>query len=170
MNPHRLGSYRFASSLVVSLTGALFLLLPTGCSPPTGVTSSPDPAPTATPTSCAGWTCTLEGIVYVNSATPANRLPGAQVTLTQVSHCSPTVGDHETRTGDDGAFRFQVYLHDTDTFWFEVEEDGYEPVRQSLGGFDCLYCACPPVEIVLQAPLSDPGPTLGWHQRACGME
>ena len=147
MNPYRLHPRRYLSPRGAALAGALLLLLAASCAPLTGPA-----APTATPTSCAGWTCTLEGIVYVNSATPASRLPGAWVTLTQVSHCSPTVGDYETRTGADGAFRFEVYLHDTDTFWFEVAQDGYEPVRQSLGGFDCLYCACPPVEIILQAP------------------
>ncbi|MGD8738567.1 MAG: hypothetical protein PVJ85_17590 [Anaerolineae bacterium] len=152
MNPYRLGPRRYTSPRVRALAGALLLLLAAGCSPPSAVAPDPTAAPSATPTSCAGWNCTLEGVVYVNSPSPDTRLPGARVTLSQVSHCSPTVGKQKTRAGRDGAFQFEVYLHDTDTFWFEAQADGYEPVQQSLGGFDCLYCACPPVEIVLKTP------------------
>jgi hypothetical protein len=93
--------------------------------------------------------CTLQGIVYVDAARPGNELPDTLVELTQISYCSPTVGEHETRTDPDGRFQFEVYLHDTDTFRFAVDQVGYEPVRLSMGGFDCLYCKCPPVELVL---------------------
>jgi hypothetical protein len=140
---------------ILGLTGVLFLLV-VGCTPFTEVTLSPDAEATApvrasaTPTSCVGWTCTLRGIVYVNTARPGNELPGALVKLSHASYCSPTAGEHKTGTELDGTFHFNVYLHDTDTFWFEVEEEGYEPVRLSLGGFDCLSCKCPPVEIVLK--------------------
>ena len=63
-----------------------------------------------------------------------------------------TAGDHETVTGPDGTFAFDVYLHDTDSFLIEVEHDGYEPTSLLIGGFDCLYCSCPPIEIVLEPP------------------
>jgi hypothetical protein len=111
---------------------------------------SPEADSTPTPTSCIGWTCTLDGVVYTRAANAGNELPGALVTLSHFSNCSPTQGKHETITGLDGTFEFEIYLHDTDTFWFEVEEEGYEPVRLTIGGFDCLFCSCPPVEIVLE--------------------
>jgi hypothetical protein len=139
---------------IMALTGVLFLLV--GCTPFPEVTPSPDAEATprvvasATPTSCAGWTCTLQGTVYVDAVRTGSELPGVPLRLSHVSYCSPTEGEHETVTGLDGRFHFNVYLHDTDTFWFDVEEEGYEPVRLSMGGFDCLFCICPPVEIVLQ--------------------
>jgi hypothetical protein len=124
----------------------LVLLLVVGCAGP-----SPTSVPaTATPDPCTGWRCTLEGVVYVDAAGPGNELAGTPVELSHVSYCSPTRGQHQTTTGPDGGFRFEVFLHDTDTFLIQVEQNGYEPVRQSVGGFDCLYCACPPVEIVLE--------------------
>lgn len=121
---------------------------------------SPTAVPmTATPDPCTGWPCTLRGVVYVSAAGAGNELAGVRVGLSHLSFCSPTRGDQETTTGPGGKFEFEVFLHDTDTFWFQVEQQGYEPVRQSVGGFDCLYCACPPVEMVLQ-PLgtSTPAP------------
>jgi len=105
---------------------------------------------TATPTSCLGWMCTVKGTVYVNDARQGNELPGARVKLSHFSNCSPTRGKRETVTGQDGTFVFEAYLHDTDTFRFEVEEKGYQPVRLQIGGFDCLFCSCSPVEIVLE--------------------
>lgn len=124
----------------------LVLILLGGCagSPPTGV-----PA-TATPDPCIGWRCTLEGVVYADAASPGKELAGTLVELSHVSYCSPTRGQYETTSGPDGGFGFEVFLHDTDTFLIQVEREGYEPVRRSVGGFDCLYCACPPIEIVLE--------------------
>jgi hypothetical protein len=133
----------------------LALLLLVGCagSPPTSM-----PA-TATPDPCIGWRCILEGVVYADAASSGNELAGTLVQLSHVSYCSPTRGQYETTTGPDGGFGFEVFLHDTDTFLIQVEQDGYEPVRQSIGGFDCLYCACPPVEIVLEPlGISTPAP------------
>jgi hypothetical protein len=101
--------------------------------------------------SCIGWDCALEGIVYVGEVAIGNEAEGITVRLTQYSYCSPTRGEYETTTEANGEFEFQVYLHDTDTFWIEIEVDGYVPVRQSLGGFDCLYCSCEPIEIVLRS-------------------
>jgi hypothetical protein len=107
-------------------------------------------APTFTPTSCTGWSCTIEGVVYAGEAAPGNELGGAVVTLSQFSHCSPTEGEQEVVTEEDGTFAFEVYLHDTDSFHFEVDLNGYLPGEYSFGGFDCLYCSCLPLEIVLQ--------------------
>jgi len=92
----------------------------------------------------------LKGVVYVDAASPGNELAGTVVELSHISYCSPTRGQHETKTGANGEFEFEVYLHDTDTFQIQIEQDGYEVVRQSVGGFECLFCACPPFEIVLQ--------------------
>mgnify|MGYP001108072232 FL=1 len=98
---------------------------------------------------CTGWICSLEGVVYANEATPGNELAGVTVLLQQVSWCSPTSGEHETVTDSDGRFGFEVYLHDTDTFWIEIALEGYQPLRQAMGGFDCLFCGCDPMEILL---------------------
>jgi len=138
---------------------------PTPQSAPTLVpTPRPSPAPrpvhtptptsmlmTATPDPCVGWRCTLRGVVYVDAASSGNESAGTLVELTHVSWCSPTSGQHATTTGPDGGFGFEVFVHDTDTFWIQVEQDGYESVRRSVGGFDCLSCACPLVEIVLES-------------------
>lgn len=146
--------YRLLLQRSVGLAGLVLILI--GCFPTAEVKPSSGAAATsgleatATPTSCAGWTCKLRGNVYVNAIRPGNELPGVTVRLSHVSYCSSTRGDHETITGRDGTFQFEVYLHDTDTFWFEVAEEGHEPVRQSMGGFDCLFCSCPAVEIVLK--------------------
>ena len=98
---------------------------------------------------CTGWKCSLDGVVYANTASDGNEQAGVKVLLKQISWCSPTRGEHETITDTDGAFSFEVYLHDTDTFWIEISVVGYKPVRQSIGGFDCLFCACDLQEIIL---------------------
>ena len=105
---------------------------------------------TITPTLCSGWQCTLEGVVYPGSATPGKEMSGIQVSLKQVSNCSPTAGDQQALTDENGRFSFDVYLHDTDSFVFEVSEASYQLARQKIGGFDCLYCSCSPIEIILQ--------------------
>jgi hypothetical protein len=92
----------------------------------------------------------LEGVVYADAASPGNELVGTTVDLLHTSNCSPTRGEHQTVTGPDGQFEFGVYLHDTDSFRIEVEREGYEAFSQLMGGFDCLFCACPPIEVVLQ--------------------
>jgi hypothetical protein len=108
------------------------------------------PALTFTPTACTGWYCTLDGVVYVGEAVPGNELGGVVVDLSHFSYCSPTMGEHEAVAAEDGTFTFEVYLHDTDSFHFEVELNGYQSWEYSFGGFDCLYCSCPPFEVVLQ--------------------
>lgn len=153
----------------IGLLGALLLLA--GCAgspratsePPPNAVSTPQPPPhsgstggsTATPDPCTGWNCTLQGVVYSGAAGRENTLAGIQVELSHLSTCSRTRGQHEATTGPEGDFGFELFLHDTDTFSIRVEREGYEPARRSIGGFDCLYCACPPLEIVLQ-PLGTP--------------
>jgi hypothetical protein len=110
---------------------------------------------TPTPTSCTGWNCTLSGFVCLDSGDSCDVVEGVLVSLSQSSYCSPTTGEHETITGPDGTFAFDVYLHDTDSFLIEVEHDGYEPASVLIGGFDCLFCSCPSVDFQLE-PLETP--------------
>ncbi len=118
--------------------------------PPT-VTHTPTTAPpTFTPDFCIGWNCTITGVVYAGAASPGSELAGVLVELNQYSNCSPTRGEQDTITDEGGNFAFEVFLHDTDGFNFRVELEGYEPAKTSFGGFDCVFCACQPVEIVLQ--------------------
>ena len=112
-------------------------------------TCTPSSEATPSPTMCTGWMCTLGGVVYANKAESGQELEGVMVRLSQFSYCSPTSGQHETITDPEGIFEFDLYIHDTDKFLIEVELDGYKPASQSLGGFDCLYCNCPPIEIIL---------------------
>ena len=152
------------------VASGIMLICLCGCAPSDPIEASPTPEPVLPPTwapnsietpvvlldptqeflqRCTGWTCSLEGVVYANEATPGNELAGVIVLLQQVSWCSPTSGEHETVTDSDGRFGFEVYLHDTDTFWIEIAVDGYQPLRQAMGRFDCLFCACDPMEILL---------------------
>lgn len=141
-----------ASVLLTIFLGGCMLSNPKSITPPSVTALSPTrtPFPSKTPTACSGWNCSLEGFIYVDEASFGNELAGVIVHLQQISWCSPTRGEYETITGTDGTFRFEVYLHDTDTFWIEVDVEGYLPVRQAMGGLDCLNCACPPIEIILQ--------------------
>lgn len=82
-------------------------------------------------------------------------IEGVLVRLSHTSYCSPTVGEHEIVTGPDGMFAFDIYLHDTDSFLIQVEQDGYEPASVLIGGFGCLYCSCDPLELLLE-PLETP--------------
>lgn len=111
------------------------------------VSPSLQPSP---PSYCMGWDCTLRGVVYVGEAAPGNELGGVKVSLSHHSNCSPTQGEHESITDSDGVFEFDVYIHDTDFFKFEIQEEGYKPVNLSFGGFDCLFCSCRNMEILLE--------------------
>jgi hypothetical protein len=163
-------NHRFRFRQIVVMAGILVLLAGCGDSPrlTPGPTNTPAPNPTdtltpgptntpapsdipmpATPSSCTGWQCTLKGVVYADAPSPGNELAGITVALLHTSNCSPTRGQYETITDPDGEFEFGVFLHDTDSFRIEVEQEGYEVFRQLTGGFDCLFCSCPPFEIVL---------------------
>lgn len=105
--------------------------------------------PTASPTSCVGWYCEIDGVVYLGSVDSGNEMAGVPLKLSQHSWCSPTAGDQETQSGPYGTFAFEVYIHDTDSIIVKVDLEGYQPVKVKMGGFDCLYCSCPFIEIVL---------------------
>jgi len=125
---------------------------------PTTATPTPTPDPeTDWREDCMGWDCTLHGVVYAGTAAPGNELAGARVSLDQHSWCSPSRGGGD-RTGVDGTFDIEVYVHDTDTFVFNVDAEGYESARLVLSGFDCLYCYCPPIEFVLKSVQPEPTP------------
>ena len=131
----------------------VFFLFIAGCATPPQPNDTPiqtSSPPTLTPDPCTGWDCTIMGVVYEGEVGSGHEVSGAVVKLIQTSYCSPTKGEYEVVTGADGTFEFEVFLHDTDGFRFEVELDGYEPVSHFFVGFDCLYCSCPPVEIVLE--------------------
>jgi hypothetical protein len=112
--------------------------------------STPNPIPSPSPTSCTGWHCEITGIISMGTAEPTNQLVSETVTLSQISWCSPTSGEQETQLDMDGRFSFEVYVHDTDSFNIYVDIEGYHPEKIQFGGFDCLYCSCPPIEIILE--------------------
>jgi len=105
--------------------------------------------PSPTPTMCTGWNCEITGVVYADAALPGNELKGISVNFSQTSWCSPTAGAQEALSGQDGSFSVNVYIHDTDTIIIQIDSEGYQPARIMFGGFDCLFCSCPPLEIVL---------------------
>ena len=96
-----------------------------------------------------GWR-TLRGVVYGGTAAPGHELAGARVTCRQQSHapepgsCAPG----ELTTSADGAFRFEVYLHETDRIALFADRSRYYLARVDLAGSDCAD-ACPEVALVL---------------------
>lgn len=78
-----------------------------------------------------------------------NAIEDVEIQLSQFSYCSPTTGQQATLTDSDGKFAFDVYLHDTDSLAVRVELEGYQTAEYSMSGFDCLYCGCGPIELVL---------------------
>jgi hypothetical protein len=118
----------------------------------TATAQARQPTGTPTPDPCTGWWCTVSGAVYVDTIRSGNQLEGASVKLGQFSYCSPTSGEYQTATGPDGTFEFgQVFFHDTDRIWIEIESEGYESTRWDSVDSYCLYCNCfgSPIEIVL---------------------
>ena len=115
-----------------------------------GITSLPKQTSSPTP-DCIGWSCEINGIVYSGAVEPGNELAGVAVAFYQISWCSPTAGKQETQTNSNGSFSFEVFVHDTDTYRIQIDVDGYQTAEIMMGGFDCLFCSCPLVEIVLKA-------------------
>jgi hypothetical protein len=92
----------------------------------------------------------IEGVVYDGSVEPPRVIEGATVKLGQTSYCSPTRGEHKSKTGELGEFVFELFIHDTDGFFILVESSGFMPWEGTLKGMDCLFCACPPLEVILE--------------------
>src|SRR5665648_80868 len=161
---------KISSSLLIIT--ALFVFTLSACGKITGneiqqvvetPTLTPTTVPTFSPDSCTGWWCTISCVIYNKGILPGNELEGITVAMRQISWCSPTSGQHQTTSGADGKFEFPVFVHDTDTFWFEVEMDGYESLQHSVGGFDCLFCSCPPIELVLKPILTPAELAQSWQ-------
>jgi hypothetical protein len=137
----------------------VFLVFLTGCAALPQSNGTPVQTispPTHTPDPCTGWDCTITGVVYEGEAGSGHEVSGAVVKLIHTSYCSPTKGEQEIVTSEDGVFEFEIFLHDTDGFRIEVELEGYQSGVSSFGGFDCLYCACQPIEIVLEVEKRNP--------------
>lgn len=103
-----------------------------------------------TPPSCVGMNYAIKGVVYTGSVDRANTLSGVPVSFSQTSWCSPTAGGQTAYTAEDGSFEFKVYIHDTDTFDFWVEVEGYDLASARRVGFDYLAGNRSSVELVLQ--------------------
>ena len=99
---------------------------------------------------CSGWVCEITGTLFEGSKESGQRLDGIEVYLSQFSYCSPTAGEQITKTGMDGEFSFEVFLHDTDTLTFEVDADQRPPLKVTVKGMDCLHCSCVPLDLVLE--------------------
>lgn len=124
----------------------IYAMILTSCQPILSLST-----PTATPDPCSGWTCTLAGRVYAETAADDNRFSGIPITFEQVSNCSPTKGVQETATDGVGEFSFEVFLHDTDSFVITVQEENFALLEKKFGGFDCLYCHCSPIDLILSS-------------------
>ncbi|MFH1447163.1 MAG: hypothetical protein ABIG43_07140 [Chloroflexota bacterium] len=109
-----------------------------------------EPPETSIYKDCVGMNYVIKGMVYVGSVDSANALSGVPVLFSQNSNCSPTAGGQTAYTAEDGSFEFKVYIHDTDTFDFLVEVEGYDSLSARTGGFDYLASSRLPVVMVLQ--------------------
>lgn len=117
-----------------------------------------------TPTSCTGMNYTIKGAVYAGSVDSANALSGVPVSFSQHSNCSPTAGEQTAFTAEDGSFEFRVYIHDTDSFNFLAEMDGFEAASARTGGFDYLASSRLPVVLVLHPSETSTGLAQSWQE------
>jgi hypothetical protein len=99
--------------------------------------------------SCQGWNCEITGTLYEGSAESDNQVPQVEISLSQFSYCSPTAGEQNVISGPDGEFSFEVFLHDTDTLTFVIEDHRWDPFQAQVMGMDCLYCSCTPLDLVM---------------------
>ena len=135
---------------------------PSATSTPKPTHTRTPPAATATETATATATATpwpagdigwrkVKGVVYAGTDAPGNELAGALVECSQFSYfpregsCAP----YQITTDSDGAFEFDVFVHDTDSITLSAQKTGCEPVKHRLVGLDCL-AVCPFVELVLE--------------------
>ena len=152
------------------LLALLLLLFPTACAVPeptkTGIPepsrapqpgntleASIAPGETASPTPVGdiGWRKVI-GVVYFKAQGTGNELVGATIRCSHHSYTSPpeaSCAPHQLTTGPDGAFEFELFVHDTDGIRISAEKMGYQPAEVKLGGFDCVG-ACPQVILVLE--------------------
>ena len=71
----------------------------------------------------------------------------AHVIQTKTPSCgSMTVAS--STTGPDGAFEFDVFVHDTDTITLAAQKPGYGTAERRILGVDC-FGSCSPVDLVL---------------------
>ena len=121
------------------------------------LTPLPEPSDTPTPTIVGnlGWR-KVTGVVYAESVGPGRELSGVLVECSQFSYvphegsCAP----YQVTTGPDGAFEFDVFVHDTDQITLSGGKPGYAPAEHRITGFDCVG-ACPTVDLVLTMLLTD---------------
>jgi hypothetical protein len=116
-------------------------------------TRTPAPSLTSTPTpppaGDIGWR-KVKGVVYAGAATAGHELAGALVECSQFSYfprkgsCAP----YQVNTGPDGAFEFDVFVHDTDSITLAAQKPGYGPAERRIRGIDC-FGSCPPVDLAL---------------------
>ncbi len=114
-------------------------------------TKSPGETPSPTPVGDLGWR-KVSGVVYSEEEAPGNELPGVLIRCSQHSYSSPpetSCAPYEITTSSDGAFEFDVYVHDTDGIRILAEKVGFRPGEAKIGGFDCVG-ACPQVVLVLE--------------------
>jgi hypothetical protein len=105
-----------------------------------------------------GWR-KVGGVVYADELAPGHELAGALVACSQFSYfprdgsCSP----YQITTGADGAFAFDVFVHDTDRITASAQRVGYKSASGSITGFDCVG-SCPPINLVLASLTPTPTP------------
>jgi hypothetical protein len=111
----------------------------------------PSETPTPTPVGDIGWR-KITGVVYAEAEAPGNELSGALVRCSHHSYTSPPeslCAPREITTGSDGAFEFDLFVHDTDGITISAEKVGFGSGEYRIGGFDCVG-ACPHVALVLE--------------------
>jgi len=118
--------------------------------PTTAPTSTHTPTPLPTSVGDIGWR-KVSGVIYAGEQAPGNELAAALVTCSQFSYvprdgsCAP----YQIITGPDGAFEFDVFVHDTDRITLSADKEGYQPAESQTSGFDCVG-VCPLVNLVLE--------------------
>lgn len=127
---------------------AISIIFLMGCIPDAGLNGS---EATTSPTFCTGWDCQINGVVYSGSEEEGNQLGGVTISLRHISNCSPSPEEQQIMTDDKGEFTFKVYIHDTDSFVITTEIDDYESEAIKFGGFDCLYCHCREIAVILKS-------------------
>jgi hypothetical protein len=114
--------------------------------------STPSLTSTPTPDPCTGWTCELQGVVYTRAVEAGNELARINLTLFHSSNCSPTRGEYQTQTDENGTFSFgQIFFHDTDRVRIQINtNDTSNTVWDSVGQY-CYYCSCfeEPIQLIL---------------------